>query len=135
MIFDFNDPSSDIVGKEIKTTALADLLNYVTTPHAQLTEPMYASVIDMFAKNLFRPIPPPINPVGDSYEPDDDESIHEVAWPHMHIVYEFFLRFIESTEFNQNIAKRYIDHRFVQNLLELLIARILENESFENHAS
>lgn len=119
VMFDFNDPSSDIVGKEIKTQALTDLLNYITSSPVQLTEPMYASVVEMFAKNLFRPIPPPVNPVGELFDPDEDEPVCEVAWPHMQIVYEFFLRFIESSEFSQNLAKRYIDHQFVQNLLEL----------------
>jgi serine/threonine-protein phosphatase 2A regulatory subunit B' len=35
------------------------------------------------------------------------------------IVYEFFLRFVESPDFNTNLAKRYIDQTFVLNLLEL----------------
>lgn len=29
------------------------------------------------------------------------------------IVYEFFLRFLESQDFQPNIAKKYIDQRFV----------------------
>jgi hypothetical protein len=37
----------------------------------------------------------------------------ELAWPHLQIVYEFFLRFVESPEFNTNIGKRYIDQAFV----------------------
>lgn len=37
----------------------------------------------------------------------------ELAWPHLQIVYEFFLRFVESPDFNTNIAKRYIDQQFV----------------------
>lgn len=37
----------------------------------------------------------------------------ELAWPHLQIVYEFFLRFVESPDFNTNIAKRYIDTGFV----------------------
>lgn len=37
----------------------------------------------------------------------------ELAWPHLQIVYEFFLRFVESPEFNTNIGKRYIDQGFV----------------------
>lgn len=119
VIFDFNDPSSDMKGKEIKTNALNDLLDYITTNHIQIFDEMYEKVVTMFAKNLFRPIPPPVNPVGELFDPDEDEPICEVSWPHMQIVYEFFLRFIESSDFNHNIAKRYIDHQFVQNLLEL----------------
>ena len=43
----------------------------------------------------------------------------ELAWPHLQIVYEFFLRFVESPDFNTNVAKRYIDTAFVLQLLEL----------------
>jgi serine/threonine-protein phosphatase 2A regulatory subunit B' len=35
-------------------------------------------------------------------------------------VYEFFLRFIESPDFNTVVAKRYIDQAFVLNLLDLI---------------
>lgn len=119
VMFDFNDPASDIVGKEIKQTALNDLLDYITTHHVLITPQMYTKVVQMFAKNIFRPIPPPVNPFGELFEPDEDEPIYEVAWPHMQLVYDFFLRFIESNDFNQTIAKQYIDYHFVQNLIEL----------------
>ncbi|KAB0369044.1 hypothetical protein FD755_019049 [Muntiacus reevesi] len=35
------------------------------------------------------------------------------------LVYEFFLRFLESADFQPNIAKKYIDQKFVLQLLEL----------------
>ncbi|XP_043076246.1 protein phosphatase 2, regulatory subunit B', gamma b isoform X2 [Puntigrus tetrazona] len=35
------------------------------------------------------------------------------------LVYEFFLRFLESPDFQPNIAKKYIDQKFVLQLLEL----------------
>lgn len=119
VMFDFNDPSADILGKDIKRIALNELLEYISTHHVTISPQMYASVVQMFAKNLFRPIPPPVNPVGDIFDPDEDEPVCEVSWPHMQIVYDFFLRFIESNDFNQQIAKQYIDHQFVQNLIEL----------------
>ena len=37
----------------------------------------------------------------------------EAAWPHLQVVYEFFLRFIESQDLNVAAAKPYIDSRFV----------------------
>ena len=60
-----------------------------------------------------------MNPTGDAFDPEEDEPVLELAWPHLKIVYEFFLRFVESPEFNTNLAKRYIDQNFVLNLLEL----------------
>lgn len=119
IIFDFNDATGDMKSKEIKRLALHELLDYVANNRQVITEPMYPRVVDMFAKNLFRPIPPPMNPQGEAYDPEEDEPVLEIAWPHIQVVYEFFLRFIESQDFNTNIAKAYIDHSFVLQLLEL----------------
>lgn len=113
IIFDFNDPTADMKSKEIKRLALHELLDYVANNRSVITEPMYPRVVEMFAKNLFRPIPPPVNPQGEAFDPEEDEPVLEVAWPHIQVVYEFFLRFIESQDFNTNIAKQYIDHQFV----------------------
>ncbi|KAJ2969154.1 hypothetical protein NQ176_g8819 [Zarea fungicola] len=119
VIFDFNDASGDMKAKEIKRLALHELLDYVANNRQVITEPMYPKVVDMFSKNLFRPIPPPMNPQGEPFDPEEDEPVLEVAWPHIQVVYEFFLRFIESQDFNTNIAKAYIDHSFVLQLLDL----------------
>lgn len=113
IIFDFNDPTADMKSKEIKRLALHELLDYVANNRSVITEPMYPRVVEMFAKNLFRPIPPPVAPQGEAFDPEEDEPVLEVAWPHIQVVYEFFLRFIESQDFNTNIAKAYIDHQFV----------------------
>jgi len=119
IMFDFYDPSSDIQGKEMKRLTLHELTVFVSTTRMTYTDEMYRHVVDMFKINIFRPIPPPVNPVGDIYDPDEDEPVYELAWPHMQMVYEFFLRFVESPDFNNTIAKPYIDHQFVLTLLEL----------------
>jgi hypothetical protein len=54
-----------------------------------------------------------MTPQGEAFDPEEDEPVLEVAWPHIQVVYEFFLRFIESQDFNTNVAKQYIDHQFV----------------------
>merc|ERR1719158_2315936 len=43
----------------------------------------------------------------------------EGAWPHLQIVYEFFLRFVVSNDVDPKIAKRFVDQTFVLRLLEL----------------
>jgi len=43
----------------------------------------------------------------------------ERAWPHLQIVYEFFLRFVVSNDVDPKIAKRFVDQNFVLKLLEL----------------
>jgi serine/threonine-protein phosphatase 2A regulatory subunit B' len=41
---------------------------------------------------LFRTLAPLLNPTGDAFDPEEDEPVLEQAWPHLQIVYEFFLR-------------------------------------------
>src|SRR6195952_2280952 len=136
IIFDFNDASGDMKSKEIKRLALHELLDYVENNRNVIQEPMYPRVVEMFAKNLFRPIPPPMNPQGEAFDPEEDEPVLEVAWPHIQVVYEFFLRFIESQDFNTNIAKAYIDHSFVLNvrlpIFPHVLVPLLINQSFSS---
>lgn len=119
IMFDFYDPSYDIQGKELKRITLHELTVFISTTRITFTEQMYKHVVDMFKINIFRPIPPPVNPIGDIYDPDEDEPVYELGWTHMQLVYEFFLRFVESPDFNNTIAKPYIDHKFVLTLLDL----------------
>ena len=70
-----------------------------------------------FTTNLFRTLPPQVNPTGDAFDPEEDEPVLENAWPHLQIVYEFLLRFIESPDFNTNIAKKFIDQKFVLQVI------------------
>ena len=44
--------------------------------------------------NIFRPLP--ARSKDTPFDPEEDEPILEPAWPHLHIVYEFFLRFVVS---------------------------------------
>ncbi|CAO3617781.1 unnamed protein product [Mucor hiemalis] len=119
VLFDFGgDPSSDLSGKEIKRQALQDMIEYVATTKGALTDVVYPDVVKMFSRNLFRTIPPPIDRE-EGYDPDEDEPTLEAAWPHLQLVYEFFLRFVESPDFNVHEAKKYIDQKFILQLLEL----------------
>ncbi|KAJ9598124.1 hypothetical protein L9F63_026770, partial [Diploptera punctata] len=80
---------------------------------------IFTRSISIFAVNLFRTLPPSSNPNGAEFDPEEDEPTLEAAWPHLQLVYEFFLRFLESPDFQPNAAKRYIDQKFVLQLLEL----------------
>uniref|UniRef100_A0A0K0DK80 Serine/threonine protein phosphatase 2A regulatory subunit n=1 Tax=Angiostrongylus cantonensis TaxID=6313 RepID=A0A0K0DK80_ANGCA len=88
-IFDFYDPVAQLKSKE---------------------------VIRMVSKNIFRVLPPSDN---SEFDPEEDEPTLEVSWPHLQLVYELFLRFLESPDFQASIGKKYIDQRFVLNLLDL----------------
>ncbi|CAH0391749.1 unnamed protein product [Bemisia tabaci] len=116
IVFDFMDPMSDLKGKEIKRATLHELVDYVTTGRGVLTEPVYPEIIKMISANLFRTLPPSENP---DFDPEEDDPTLEAAWPHLTLVYELFLRFLESIDFQPTIGKKVIDQKFVLQLLDL----------------
>ncbi|XP_043196885.1 serine/threonine-protein phosphatase 2A 56 kDa regulatory subunit gamma isoform-like isoform X2 [Amphibalanus amphitrite] len=119
VLFDFaSDPLSDLKWKEVKRLALQEMIEYVSTQRGVITENIYPEVVQMVAMNLFRTLPPSSNPSGAEFDPEEDEPTLEAAWPHLQLVYEFFLRFLESPDFQPNVAKRHIDQKFVLQLLD-----------------
>jgi serine/threonine-protein phosphatase 2A regulatory subunit B' len=75
-------------------------------------------IVEMVKINLFRPLPSQ----PDNFDPDEDEPAMESAWPHLNSVYEFFLRFLVSSEVNSKVAKKYVDQTFIRNWIELFDA-------------
>lgn len=120
VVFDFfTDPLSDLKWKEIKRAALNEMVEFLSHNRNIITEPLYAEAVEMFRVNAFRTLPPPSNPQGAEYDPEEDEPTLEASWPHLQLVYEFFLRFLESQDFAASIAKKHIDQKFVTSLLEV----------------
>ncbi|XP_029142080.1 serine/threonine-protein phosphatase 2A 56 kDa regulatory subunit delta isoform-like [Protobothrops mucrosquamatus] len=120
VLFDFvSDPLSDLKFKEVKRAGLNEMVEYITHNRDVVTEAIYPEAVIMFSVNLFRTLPPSSNPTGAEFDPEEDEPTLEAAWPHLQLVYEFFLRFLESPDFQPNIAKKYIDQKFVMSLLDL----------------
>ncbi|XP_017067244.2 serine/threonine-protein phosphatase 2A 56 kDa regulatory subunit gamma isoform isoform X2 [Drosophila eugracilis] len=118
-LFDFSEPLSDLKWKEVKRAALHEMVDFLTNQNGVITEIIYPEAINMFAVNLFRTLPPSSNPNGAEFDPEEDEPTLESSWPHLQLVYELFLRFLESPDFQPNMAKRFIDHQFVLQLLDL----------------
>ncbi|XP_020650261.1 serine/threonine-protein phosphatase 2A 56 kDa regulatory subunit alpha isoform [Pogona vitticeps] len=116
VLFDFMDSVSDLRSKEIKRATLNELVEYVSTNRGVITESAYSDIVKMISSNIFRTLPPSENP---DFDPEEDEPTLEASWPHIQLVYEFLLRFLESPDFQPSIAKRFIDQKFVQQLLEL----------------
>uniref|UniRef100_A0A8C9VIK5 Serine/threonine protein phosphatase 2A regulatory subunit n=1 Tax=Scleropages formosus TaxID=113540 RepID=A0A8C9VIK5_SCLFO len=115
-IFDFMDTLSDLKMKEYKRSMLNELVDYVTVSRGYLTEQTYPEVVKMVSCNIFRTLPPSES---NEFDPEEDEPTLEASWPHLQLVYEFFIRFLESQEFQPSIAKKYIDQKFVLQLLDL----------------
>jgi len=115
--FDFDDATADKRGKEIKRATLLELVDYVNAPSGQkiFTDGLMPDIMDCVRANICRALPPQ----NDDFDPEEDEPILESSWPHLQVVYEFFLRFIVSSEVNAKVAKKYTDQTFCYQLIEL----------------
>ncbi|KAK4346222.1 hypothetical protein RND71_032561 [Anisodus tanguticus] len=121
VLFDFTDPTKHLKEKDIKRQTLVELVDYVSSANGKFTETVIQEIIKMVSLNLFRPLTPQPreNKVLEAFDLDEDEPLMDPAWPHLQIVYEFFLRFVASPETDAKLAKRYVDHSFVLRLLDL----------------
>lgn len=115
--FDFENTEQDKVGKDMKRTTLLELVDYVNNTAGQkiFTEEAMPHITACVHKNICRALPPQ----NEDFDPEEDEPILESSWPHLQIVYEFFLRFIVSSEVNAKVAKRYVNNDFCFQLIEL----------------
>lgn len=78
-------------------------------------------VILQISENLFRTLPPSENP---DFDPEEDDPTLEASWPHLQLVYEFFLRFLESSDFQPGIGKKVIDQKFVLQVCSSTLVKI-----------
>ncbi|RRT60125.1 hypothetical protein B296_00035590 [Ensete ventricosum] len=121
VVFDFTDPAKNLKEKDIKRQTLLELVDYVTSASGKFPENVMQESTKMVSVNLFRnlTIPPREHMVLEKIDADEEDPVMDPAWPHLQIVYEFFLRFVASPETDAKLAKRYIDHSFVLKLLDL----------------
>lgn len=43
----------------------------------------------------------------------------EPSWPHLQLIYELLIRFLESPDFNSSLARKFVDPLFIVKLLSL----------------
>lgn len=104
---------SDLKWKEVKQATLGEMAGFITHNPNVITEPIYPEVVHVIAVNIFLMLPTSSNLIGAEFDPEVDEPTSEAAWLHLQLIHEFFLRFLESPDFQPNIAKKYIDQKFV----------------------
>lgn len=117
-VYDFHTDTKQ-KEKEAKRQTLLEMVEYVNNTRNCFGETLMADVVGMVSSNIFRSLPVNTRGPGIAFDPEEDEPALEPAWPHLQIVYEFFLRFVVSNDVDPKIAKRFVDHNFVLKLLEL----------------
>jgi len=105
--------------KEAKRQTLLEIVEYVNNTRNCFNETLMQDVVNMVGANIFRALPTKDHTVMSISDPEDEEPCLERSWPHLQIVYEFFLRFVVSNDVDPKIAKRFVDQNFVLKLLEL----------------
>jgi serine/threonine-protein phosphatase 2A regulatory subunit B' len=117
-LYDFHNDQQQ-KEKEAKRQTLLEIVEYVNNTRNCFNESLMQDVVNMVAANIFRALPTKDKSVLSIYDPEDEEPTLEKSWPHLQIVYEFFLRFVVSNDVDPKIAKRFVDQNFVLKLLEL----------------
>lgn len=116
ILHDFHDMNQR--GAEPKRQTLLELVEYVNNTRHCFNESLIQDVAHMVGSNIFRTMVS-TKTVESVFDPEDEEPALEISWPHLQLVYEFFLRFVVSNDVDSKIAKRFVDQTFVQNILEL----------------
>jgi len=117
VIFNFDDPNMDKRGKDIKRRTLLELVDFVNNAGGQkiFNEMMMDDIMKCVNSNICRALPPQT----EDFDPEEDEPVLEQSWPHLQVMYEFFLRFVVSGEVNAKVAKKFVDQKFCLKLVEL----------------
>mmetsp|Transcript_28866 Transcript_28866/g.40250 ORF Transcript_28866/g.40250 Transcript_28866/m.40250 type:complete len:482 (-) Transcript_28866:339-1784(-) len=122
VLFDFidteNQTQTETKASENKRQLLLELVDFIGKSKAVFSENVVAEVMKMVKINLFRTLPPKVHKT--MIDPEEEEPVFEPAWPHLQIVYEFFLRFIVSGDLDVRLMRKYVNAAFVNGLLELL---------------
>ncbi|XP_058090883.1 serine/threonine protein phosphatase 2A 57 kDa regulatory subunit B' alpha isoform-like [Magnolia sinica] len=137
-IFTFTDPSESPYQQDLKRLKLTQLLTALKSSKPSFTDDRILSpLFSMLSTNLFRPLPPPSNPIPTIEFPllDDDTDptllSPSPSWPHLHIIYDILLKLVLN--YDPKMLRAHIDHSFLINLLSLFETEDRrERESLKN---
>lgn len=99
-----------------------------------LAIPHLDHVIKMIEKNMFRPLPI-IQRAGahDDLGMEEEEVIVNPNWPHLQLIYEFFLRLIVNDATDVKSLKVFFTHTFIQEVLICTLPLFLQQLFFYNY--
>lgn len=119
ILFDFNCPVPDAKGIEQKRLTLVELIDYISNNNGVLFEQAYSDSIRMLQCNVVRCLPPSLEEPKEDFDADEEEPNYDPAWPHLQLVYEYYLRLLESPDFQPALCKKYCDQKFVMQIMRL----------------
>lgn len=114
--FDWTNTNADRAAKSQKRKMLIDITEQITETNNWFSEELVTEVMKTLSINLFRALPPSEY---EDFDPLEDEPKLEPSWMHIHIVYEFLLRFFTSTNSDPDIVLKHLPSDFIISMLEL----------------
>mmetsp|Transcript_18156 Transcript_18156/g.43666 ORF Transcript_18156/g.43666 Transcript_18156/m.43666 type:complete len:423 (-) Transcript_18156:63-1331(-) len=118
VVYDFSK-QTNVKEKEAKRQTLLEIVEYVNNTRNCFNETVMADAVNMVSANIFRTLPPVYRNPNAIFDPEEEDPPLDSAWPHLQVVYEFFLRFVVSNDVDPKVARRFIDQSFVLLLLDL----------------
>ncbi|XP_034021573.1 serine/threonine-protein phosphatase 2A 56 kDa regulatory subunit gamma isoform-like [Thalassophryne amazonica] len=116
VVCDFHsDTNCDLEKKEQKQMALKRVLYYFKNETNTITEPMYPEMVNMCEAIIFRTLPP----LSSLNEADDNEYTLDVPLPLPQLALQCLSKFLTHPTFDPKIGEKYIDKKFVMQLLQL----------------
>jgi len=117
-------PTEPSAEREQKTKILQELLDALDSgiQNEIFSHDIISLSFDMIRNNLFRPfhfIVKPSSATTTIYEAEDEETMLEASWPHLILVYQFFLRLIIFPQFDQTMAIEFMDPSFIKQFIWL----------------
>lgn len=117
IMFQWDENIADNRAKDVKRQQLLELVEYIGKQKNIYTDPVLTELVAMVSENLFRTLPPKVH--SEDVAEGEEDPVLEASWPHLQIVYEFFLRFIVSSDVEIKVLKKYITKPFILKLLNL----------------
>jgi hypothetical protein len=126
--FDFTGPYANAFEKEkeIKRKTLLELVEFAETKSGVFTPETYGPVITMITCNIFRSLPPKVQPACQAEAPVEEleeEPRPDPAWPHLLPVYTLFLEFVVSRDTDPKVS-RLVVHKKETSLKRLVLVGI-----------
>ena len=110
----FNDSGADLKKKEMKRIYLNECIEFLKDRKEIFIEPIYALIFALFGHNVFRTLPSKFR----NYDPELDDYIRDPSWPHLELVYIFFIRVLEAPDFQACKAKKFLNCSFMAKVID-----------------
>lgn len=129
--FNFGNSLEAVEAKEAKRKTLLEIVHYVVAFPNCLTSDVYKEIRIMVENNVWRALPPKQNTLPpEDLDVEELETVDDLAWPHLHVVYELMMRVLESPNFDKKVAKDAFPESFVQHLLQMLDSEDVRERAF-----